>query len=346
MALNSLVVDVCIIGAVLALGSYLRHRVVMRSRNPQGLPYPPGPRQLPIIGNLLDMPRSHYPLTHTKWLREYGPLTYLVAMGQPILVINSFDMAKDLLDKKSSNYINRPRMVMAGELCSIGKATGMTQFGPIWKKERRYLGKALSGAPIVKRDYSALMIKRATILLKSILDRPEDFLWEVKKMAGHVVIEVGYGAVRDDEDGGHDYIDMQIELGVITAKTLSDQEMSLPSSFVRNTLRDLYSEPPSDPQQLREDEDAIKYSSFSFYRAGSDTVESVIRSFLLAMSLYPDIQAKARAEVEHVIGPDRLPTVDDRGVDKMPYVEAVMLEALRWNPPTGSDTPKTFETGI
>lgn len=58
----------------------------------------------------------------------------------------------------------------------------MTQFGPIWKKERRYLGKALSGAPIVKRDYSALMIKRATILLKSILDRPEDFLWEVKKL--------------------------------------------------------------------------------------------------------------------------------------------------------------------
>lgn len=38
-------------------------------------------------------------------------------MGQPILVINSFDMAKDLLDKKGSNYINRPRMVMAGELC-------------------------------------------------------------------------------------------------------------------------------------------------------------------------------------------------------------------------------------
>lgn len=54
------------------------------------------------------------------------------------------------------------------------------------------------------------------------------------------------------------------------------------------------------------------------------------------MSLYPDIQAKARAEVEHVIGPDRLPTVEDRGVDKLPYVEAVMLEALRWNPPTGS----------
>lgn len=78
----------------------------------------PSSSEVNILLDLLDMPRSHYPLTHTKWLREYGPLTYLVAMGQPILVINSLDMAKDLLDKKGSNYINRPRMVMAGELCS------------------------------------------------------------------------------------------------------------------------------------------------------------------------------------------------------------------------------------
>lgn len=39
-------------------------------------------------------------------------------------------------------------------------------------------------------------------------------------MAGQVVIEVGYGAIGDDVDGGHDYIDMQIELGIITAKTV------------------------------------------------------------------------------------------------------------------------------
>lgn len=391
MTLNSFVVNAGIIGALLVFGSYyVRHYVVMWRRNPQGLPNPPGPRQLPIIGNLLDMPRKHYPLTHTKWMRKYGPMTYLVAAGQPFLVINSYDVAKDLLDKRGSNYINRPRMVMAGELSGIGKSTGMTQSGTLWKKQRRYLNKALSGEPIVRRDYSELMIKRATILVKSILDHPENFLWEVKKMAGHVVIEVGYGAIGDDEDGSHNYIDMQIELGIITAKTVQgywvdyfpwlkhiptwfpgaqfkrdglrwgkqfdatrdymfetvrkrmlseDQGVSLPSSFVRNTLRDLYSKPPPDAQQLKEDEEAIKCSSFSFYRAGSDTVESVLRSFLLAMSLYPEIQARAYAEIERVIGSCRLPTVNDKGADKMPYIEALVLEAVRWNPPTGSGVP-------
>lgn len=354
------------------------------------MPYPPGPRGLPIVGNVLDMPRTQFPLTYTKWMTEYGPMTYLVVAGQPTLVISSYDIAKELFDRRGSNYINRQRMVMAGELSGVGKAMGMTQYGSLWKKERRYLSKALSGAPIVKRNYSGIMTKRATILLKSILDRPQDFLYEVKKMTGHVVIEVGYGAIGDDEDGGHDYIDMQIELGIITAKTIqgywvdffpwlkhippwfpgaqfrrdglrwtkqydtvrdymferikkrvlsADQGESLPSSFVRNTLRDLYAKPPSDPEELKEDEDAIKYASFSFYRAGADTTESVIRSFLLAMSLYPEFQVKARAEIDRVIGPDRLPSIEDRGTDKMPYMEALALEALRWNPPGSSGVP-------
>ncbi|KAG8918377.1 hypothetical protein FRC00_012552, partial [Tulasnella sp. 408] len=54
------------------------------------------------------------------------------------------------------------------------------------------------------------------------------------------------------------------------------------------------------------------------------------------MSLHPEYQAKARAEIDRIVGPDRLPSVDDRGTDKMPYLEAVVLEAMRWNPPGGS----------
>ncbi|KAJ8091677.1 hypothetical protein PM082_020912 [Marasmius tenuissimus] len=53
------------------------------------------------------------------------------------------------------------------------------------------------------------------------------------------------------------------------------------------------------------------------------------------MALFPEVQARARAELDAVVGTERLPTFEDR--DKLPYLNAVALEALRWHTvtPTG-----------
>ncbi|KAG5646917.1 hypothetical protein DXG03_001993 [Asterophora parasitica] len=48
------------------------------------------------------------------------------------------------------------------------------------------------------------------------------------------------------------------------------------------------------------------------------------------MVLYPDVQRKARDEIVKVVGRGRLPDFKDR--DKLPYIEALLQELLRWNP--------------
>lgn len=53
------------------------------------------------------------------------------------------------------------------------------------------------------------------------------------------------------------------------------------------------------------------------------------------MTMYPDVLAKAQAEIDSVLGnsgegAERLPTFEDR--PRMPYVEALVKEVLRWNP--------------
>ena len=48
----------------------------------------------------------------------------------------------------------------------------------------------------------------------------------------------------------------------------------------------------------------------------------------MAMACYPDVQRQARLELDAVVGPGRLPTFADR--DSLPYIAAVMKEALRW----------------
>lgn len=53
-------------------------------------------------------------------------------------------------------------------------------------------------------------------------------------------------------------------------------------------------------------------------------------TFFLVMTLYPEVQRTAQEEIDRVIGTDRLPTFADR--DSLPYVEAVVKEALRMHP--------------
>jgi cytochrome P450 len=47
------------------------------------------------------------------------------------------------------------------------------------------------------------------------------------------------------------------------------------------------------------------------------------------MTLFPDVQKRAQAEIDAVVGPDRLPSFADR--DSLPYTEAIIKEVLRWS---------------
>lgn len=50
------------------------------------------------------------------------------------------------------------------------------------------------------------------------------------------------------------------------------------------------------------------------------------------MTLHQDVQARAQAELDNLIGDSyqRLPSFTDR--QSLPYVNAILLEILRWNP--------------
>ena len=51
-------------------------------------------------------------------------------------------------------------------------------------------------------------------------------------------------------------------------------------------------------------------------------------SLFLALVLFPQVQRRAQAELDAVIGRDRLPTFDDRL--RLPYIEALCKELMRW----------------
>ncbi|KAI0331347.1 cytochrome P450 [Cubamyces sp. BRFM 1775] len=79
----------------------------------------------------------------------------------------------------------------------------------------------------------------------------------------------------------------------------------------------------------REEERIIKETTSVAYGAAIDTTSVTILSFFCAMLLHPSVQARAQAELDRVIGPDRLPEHADRA--SLPYVRALVKESLRWH---------------
>ncbi|CCO29706.1 O-methylsterigmatocystin oxidoreductase Short=OMST oxidoreductase [Rhizoctonia solani AG-1 IB] len=102
---------------------------------------------------------------------------------------------------------------------------------------------------------------------------------------------------------------------------------------------------PADGSQVSESEkEMIKIVASHLYGAGADTTASIIQSFFLAMTLYPDVQFKAQAELDSYLTTKRTLTIADR--EHLPYTHGVVMESLRWHPVTNIIARRTKEDEV
>ena len=114
-------------GGAIVVVVLVQEVVARQRRNPRRLPTPPGPRGLPIVGNVLQIPdpNRHPWKVYASLCKEYGTssremllpvlifldpggMVYMTAMGQGILVLSSLSRAVELLEKRAVRYSSRP----------------------------------------------------------------------------------------------------------------------------------------------------------------------------------------------------------------------------------------------
>ncbi|KAG6888048.1 hypothetical protein C0995_010909 [Termitomyces sp. Mi166 len=169
---------------------YKRYQDHQRA-NPNGLPYPPGPRPLPLLGNLFDLARKDEIAAYLRLYHKYGDLVFLSVLGKNVLFVNSFRVANDLFEKRSANYSDRGHSTMLHELMGWDWTFGHMPYGERWKAHRRMFHRQFqqSVAPV----HWPTQRKEAHSLLRSLLDSPQELIEHLRHNAASVIMNVTYG---------------------------------------------------------------------------------------------------------------------------------------------------------
>ncbi|KAF8730042.1 hypothetical protein AX14_005772 [Amanita brunnescens Koide BX004] len=310
------------------------------------------------------------------WIRpQYTSRICLADLRRVGQKIRGCHAATDLFEKRSTIYSGRPRMVMADELMGWEWDFLHMTHSDRWRQHRRVFHQSFQSRAI--QGYFHVIRCASLVLVSNFAATPGDFVNHIRHFAGGVILRITYGydvTPRNDE-----YVRLALAAGgpllqVVHAGSylveyipalkyipswfpgakfkrqakewakhsfrlrespFESVKAAIASGKVRPCMVSEFLEKPHDAAS----EEILKNCAGLAYAAGSDTTASFLESWILAMAMFPDAQRRAREELDSVVGGNRLPDFSDR--ESLPYLDALLLETLRWNPTVPLGVPHT-----
>ncbi|XP_073442588.1 cytochrome P450 2C5-like isoform X1 [Dendrobates tinctorius] len=336
-----------------------------RKKNAYNLP--PGPRPLPIIGNLhiLDAERPY--LTMHELSKKYGPVYTLQFGVEKVVVICGYEAIKDALVNHGEEFSGRPKVALLDELFKghgilfasndnwramrrftlstlrdfgMGKETIENKISEesdfLVQKFRSYKGEPFDNIMILNAAVSNIIV---TILLSKRYDYEDPTLLKLVKMNNENVQLAGtpmamlyntYPSVMRWFTSISETVARNANVvHTFIRETFTNHREQLDVNDQRNLIDSfLVKQREEKPNpKLYFTNENLSHLVADLFDAGMETSSTTLRWGLLLMMKYPEIQKKVQSEIDKVIGSNEPQVIHRR---EMPYTEAVIHEIQRF----------------
>ncbi|EXB54226.1 Cytochrome P450 76C4 [Morus notabilis] len=330
---------------------------------------PPGPRGIPILGNLLQLgPRPHESLHEMAKL--YGPLMTLRLGSVTTVVASSPDMARELLHNHDQVFANRPipdsvtaqpnhqgtlawvpgdhrwrnrRRICSSQLFTAQRLDILQHFRH--RKVEQVLGHirkhcdAATPVDIGSLSFAAtLNLMSNTIFSVDIIDAEfgtaqefKDVVWSIMEYAGKPNLSDYFPALKRFD---LQRVKLSVRVSYLRLHEIFD-EIIAQRLEAREKDKKSRHEDFLDVLLDQSDEnspEAIKPVIMDLFIAGSDTSGSTTEWAMAEVLRKPKVLQKAQKELEEVIGSSTQQRIKESDIDRLPYIQAIVKETLRLHP--------------
>ncbi|XP_040283170.1 cytochrome P450 2C14-like [Bufo bufo] len=329
--------------------------------------FPPGPKPLPIVGNVfsLDMSKPHK--TFMELSMTYGSV-FSVQFGMTkTVVLCGYEAVKDALINHADAFSDRPYVPVTAK---FAKNNGIVfSNGENWKVMRRFTLSTLRDYGMGKKSIENKIIEEAECLvqkLKSYDGKPFDNLTCINAAVANIIVCLLLGHRFDYEDptilklmaiinenvrllgspwvrlynsfpllmdwlpGPHRTIFKNVkEFKKFIKVTFTKQKTELDVNDQRNLIDAFLTKQQEGKSESTEyfHNKNLTMLVGNLFAGGIETTSTTLRWGLLFMMKYPEIQQKVQNEIERVIGSAQ-PQMEHR--KQMPYTDAVIHEIQRF----------------
>ncbi|KAI3397918.1 hypothetical protein diail_10087 [Diaporthe ilicicola] len=375
-------------------------RKLTKSSSQGAAPFPKGPKPIPFLGNLHQIPLTKSFLAFASWSRSRTTSTPDGIVGlhlgpkARVVVLNKWTHVRDLFDSqgKGAIYSDRPHFAIADYVIPNPPGPDLhlafARYGAKWRRARRTIVEFLTERELEK--------------LLSVQDaESSQMMWEflglgagdvegsgstayhrcVLRYFGAVILASVFGIRGKDSDEKSTvtrFFSIQDEWAGILDQGQTPPLEVFPwlkyvpdfltpwkgwrerAGFLSKRQRSFYHELFTETEarvnsgkaqdsflgkliinqraavKAGRDKDVytqleMDYIGGFLMEGGADTTAMVFETFILAMASNRELQAQVQEEIDRIFGEDEMPHTADG--NKLPFLKACFLEAMRWRPP-------------